>query len=173
VQTSRAIQHEVKIKVYWTVTILVVIYQLTPLPFQLYTLPSRLAFAGWTSASIAGYKGPTPVIVTGLATHTGKTLASDYCVSESGTAGPTGGDTRNRTPGYVALAVVKQEKALEGRVRVWTKEVETGSSEREENMVSFAVEALRLVAQAIKGEVGEGEVREEAPGFAKEEEEKL
>ena len=130
-------------------------------PRQLYTLPSRLAYAGWTDASIAGYKGPTPAIVTGLAAHTLNTLKSTYCVSESGTAGPTGGDTRNRTPGYVALAVVKREGG-EGEgtgVRVWTKEVETGSKEREENMVAFAVEALKLVGQVIKGKNGKGEVQ--------------
>ena len=54
----------------------------------------------------------------------------------------------------MALAVVKQG---EDGVRVWTKEVETGSKEREENMVAFAVEALRLVGQVIRGEVGGGE----------------
>lgn len=66
----------------------------------LYTLESRIAFAGWTEESIKDYKGPTPQIVAGLADHTRKTLNGPptYCVSESGTAGPTGGTTRNRTP---------------------------------------------------------------------------
>lgn len=36
-----------------------------------------------------------------------------------------------------------------------TREVETGSKEREGNMVRFAVEGLRLVRDAIKGEGGE------------------
>jgi hypothetical protein len=35
-----------------------------------------------------------------------------------------------------------------------TREVETGSKERESNMVRFAVEGLRLVRDAIKGESG-------------------
>jgi len=64
----------------------------------LYTLESRIAFAGWTEASIKDYKGPTPQIVAGLADHTRSTLNTTYVVSESGTAGPTGGTTRNRTP---------------------------------------------------------------------------
>lgn len=64
----------------------------------LYTLESRIAFAGWTPAHIENYKGPTPQIVTGLADNVRGTLGSTYTVCESGTAGPTGGSTRNRTP---------------------------------------------------------------------------
>jgi nicotinamide mononucleotide (NMN) deamidase PncC len=95
---------------------------------------------------LKSYSGPTPDVVSGLAEHTRKTLGSTYTVSESGTAGPTGGTTRNRTPGYVALAVARVDG---GTV---TREVETGSSEREANMVRFAVEGLKLVRDVIKGE---------------------
>ncbi|KAF2819541.1 competence/damage-inducible protein-like protein cinA [Ophiobolus disseminans] len=112
----------------------------------LYTLESRIAYAGWTPQHIENYKGPTPDIVAGLAEHTRKTLGSTYTVSESGTAGPTGGTTRNRTPGYVALAVAK-----DGGDTV-TREIETGSNEREGNMVRFALEGLKLVRDVIKGE---------------------
>jgi PncC family amidohydrolase len=112
----------------------------------LYTLESRIAFAGWTPQHIENYKGPTPEIVSGLAEHTRKTLESTYAISESGTAGPTGGSTRNRTPGYVALAV-----AIKGKEAA-TREVETGSSDREANMQKFAVEALKFVRDVIKGE---------------------
>jgi nicotinamide mononucleotide (NMN) deamidase PncC len=117
----------------------------------LYTLESRIAFAGWTPEHTKGYKGPTPEIVTGLAEHTRKTLGSTYAVSESGTAGPTGGNSRNRTPGYVALAVVSEDGSVK------TREVETGSAEREGNMVAFAVEGLRLVRDIIKEGNGEGQ----------------
>jgi nicotinamide mononucleotide (NMN) deamidase PncC len=65
---------------------------------QLYTLESRIAYAGWTDQTIKDYKGPTPDIVAGLADHTRKTLGSTYVISESGTAGPGGGTTKNRTP---------------------------------------------------------------------------
>jgi nicotinamide mononucleotide (NMN) deamidase PncC len=112
----------------------------------LYTLESRIAFAGWTPRHIENYKGPTPEIVSGLAEHTRKTLESTYSISESGTAGPTGGSTRNRTPGYVALAVAIKDKETA------TREVETGSSNREGNMQKFAVEGLKLVRDVIKGE---------------------
>lgn len=49
---------------------------------QLYTLQSRIQFAGWTQASIDGYKGPTPEIVAGLAENIRAKLESTYCVSE-------------------------------------------------------------------------------------------
>ncbi|KAF2687882.1 competence/damage-inducible protein-like protein cinA [Lentithecium fluviatile CBS 122367] len=112
----------------------------------LYTLESRIAFAGWTQEFLKTYSGPTPEIVAGLAEHTRKTLGSTYTVSESGTAGPTGGTTKNRTPGYVALAVASENRTV-------TREVETGlGGNREGNMVRFAVEGLKLVRDVIKGE---------------------
>ncbi|KAF2876674.1 competence/damage-inducible protein-like protein cinA [Massariosphaeria phaeospora] len=112
----------------------------------LYTLESRIAFAGWTEANKVGYNGPTPEIVAGLADHTRKTLGSTYTVSESGTAGPTGGTTRNRTPGYLALAVSSEPGTA-------TREVETGlGTDREANMVRFAIEGLKLVRDVIKGD---------------------
>lgn len=110
----------------------------------LYTLESRIAFAGWTSENLKGYKGPTPEIVAGLAGNVRKTLGSTYAVSESGTAGPTGGETRNRRPGYVAVAVSCEAGDF-------TKEVETGTEVRAENMVRFASEALVLLRDVIKG----------------------
>ncbi|KAF2147199.1 uncharacterized protein K452DRAFT_217416 [Aplosporella prunicola CBS 121167] len=112
----------------------------------LYTLESRIAFAGWTHESTVGYTGPTPAIVAGLAAHTRATLGATYAVSESGTAGPTGGETRNRTPGYVALAVG-------GEAGTATREVETGlGGDREGNMVAFAVEGLKLLRDVVRGE---------------------
>ena len=105
----------------------------------LYTLESRAAFAGWTQQDTDAYRGPTPEIVAKLADNVRATLGATYCVCESGTAGPTGGNTRNRTPGYVALAV-------SGPNRTRSTETDTGcGTDREANMVAFAVEALKLV----------------------------
>ncbi|KAI9751498.1 MAG: hypothetical protein M4579_006034 [Chaenotheca gracillima] len=111
----------------------------------LYTLESRIAYAGWTEEIRSTYKGPTTEIVSGLAEHTRTKLGSTYTVSESGTAGPTGGNTRNRTPGYVALAVASEQGTF-------TREIETGTSDRQENMVRFAAEALKLLRDVLKGE---------------------
>jgi PncC family amidohydrolase len=112
----------------------------------LYTLPSRIAYAGWSDENIKGYKGPTPDIVAGLAKHVRGELKADYVIAESGTAGPTGGDTRNRTPGYVALAVDCEKGTF-------TREVETGlGGDRVGNMVRFAEEGLKLVKDVINGD---------------------
>ena len=112
----------------------------------LYTLPSRIAYAGWTQEIIANYKGPTTDIVSGLAKHVRKDLKSTYTLSESGTAGPTGGSTENRKPGYVALAVDCERGTF-------TREIKTGLGEdRIANMVQFAVEGLTLLKEVINGE---------------------
>ncbi|KAL0257728.1 hypothetical protein SLS55_006891 [Diplodia seriata] len=114
---------------------------------QLYTLESRIAYGGWTEENLKNYAGPTPEIVQGIAQHVRGTLATTWTVCESGTAGPTGGETRNRTPGYVALAVSSAAGTA-------TREVETGlGGDREANMQKFAVEGLTLLRDAIKGDV--------------------
>ncbi|KAK4941851.1 hypothetical protein LTR10_018327 [Elasticomyces elasticus] len=117
----------------------------------LYTLDSRIAFAGWTQANIDNYDGPTPKLVEGLATHVRETLKSSYTVGESGTAGPTAsGKAKNRQPGYVALAVVGDKGAL-------SKDLETGlGTDRQANMVAFAVEALKLVKEYISTKADQG-----------------
>ncbi|KAK5702371.1 hypothetical protein LTR17_022368 [Elasticomyces elasticus] len=112
----------------------------------LYTLPSRIAYAGWSQETISNYKEPTTDIVTGLAKHVRKDLESTYTIAESGTAGPTGGTTPNRNPGYVALAVDCDKGTF-------TKELNTGlGGDRVANMKSSAVEALTLLKEVIKGE---------------------
>ena len=112
----------------------------------LYTLPSRIAYAGWTQDTIANYRGPTTDIVSGLAKNVRKDLESTYTLAESGTAGPTGGNTPNRTPGYVALAVDCERGTF-------TKELSTGlGGDRVGNMLRFAVEALTLLRDVIKGD---------------------
>lgn len=112
----------------------------------LYTLPSRIAYAGWSQETIANYKGPTTDIVAGLAKHVRKDLESTYTIAESGTAGPTGGATPNRKPGYVALAVDSDKGTF-------TKELNTElGPDRVANMVRFAVEALRLLKDVLQDE---------------------
>ncbi|KAK4692834.1 hypothetical protein P7C71_g4445, partial [Lecanoromycetidae sp. Uapishka_2] len=112
----------------------------------LYTLESRIAFAGWTEETKAAYRGPTHDVVKGLAENVRKTLGATYCVCESGTAGPTGGNTKNRTPGYVALAVATEKVT-------WTKDAETGlGGDREGNMVAFAVEGLKLLRNMMEAD---------------------
>jgi len=112
----------------------------------LYTLPSRIAYAGWSQETIANYRGPTTEIVSGLAKHTRKELESTYTIAESGTAGPTGGDSPNRKPGYVALAVDCDKGTF-------TRELNTElGTDRVANMLRFTVEALKLLKDVMQGE---------------------
>lgn len=54
--------------------------------------------------------------------------------------------TDNPIRGYVALAVATEQGTH-------TKEVETGlGGDREENMIAFSVEALKLLKEVMKGE---------------------
>lgn len=57
-----------------------------------------LGIAGWTEENVKGYKGPTTQVVSELAENVRGKLESTYTICESGTAGPTGGTTPNRTP---------------------------------------------------------------------------
>ncbi|EXJ80139.1 hypothetical protein A1O1_08281, partial [Capronia coronata CBS 617.96] len=62
----------------------------------------------------------------------------------SGMAGPTAsGNSPNRQPGYVALAVVGDKGTL-------SRDLDTGlGGDRQANMVAFAVEALHLLKEYI------------------------
>ncbi|KAJ4406196.1 hypothetical protein N0V82_010164 [Gnomoniopsis sp. IMI 355080] len=117
----------------------------------LYTLESRIAFAGWTKANIEHYTGPNPDLVEGLASHVRGTLGSTYCVGESGTAGPSAPRAANNgKPGYVALAVVSETRSLK-------RDLDTGlGGDRAGNMVAFATEALKLVEEFINTSEGQG-----------------
>ncbi|KIX94316.1 uncharacterized protein Z520_10026 [Fonsecaea multimorphosa CBS 102226] len=117
----------------------------------LYTLESRIAFAGWTQQNIDNYDGPTPELVEGLAKNVREKLQGTYCVGESGTAGPTAsGKTPNRQPGYVALAVVGGKGSA-------NKDLDTGlGGDRQANMVAFAVAALKLVKDFITSSEHDG-----------------
>ena len=61
---------------------------LTDAKRQLYTLPSRIQFAGWTETNLKDYKGPTTDVVAGLAENVRAKLESTYCVSEVGSKMP-------------------------------------------------------------------------------------
>lgn len=55
----------------------------------LYTLPSRIQFAGWTEENIKDYRGPTPDIVAGLAENVRAKLEATYCICEVRTVSET------------------------------------------------------------------------------------
>ncbi|KAL8768592.1 MAG: hypothetical protein Q9203_005709 [Teloschistes exilis] len=110
----------------------------------LYTLESRIQFAGWTEETRNNYSGPNKEVVSGLARHVRQSLGSTYCLSESGTAGPgASGKSRERTPDFVALAVATQDAVV-------AEEQTTGmGGDREQNMVEFARLGLELLRKTI------------------------
>ncbi|KAB8304412.1 hypothetical protein EYC80_003815 [Monilinia laxa] len=112
-----------------------------------YTLESRIAFAGWTQENIAAYNGPTPDLVAGIAENVREKLGSTYCICESGTAGPgASGKGANRQPGYVALAIATEKGTHK-------KDLNTGlGGDREGNMIVFATEALGYLRDVLKGD---------------------
>ncbi|KAI4236396.1 MAG: hypothetical protein LQ349_002571 [Xanthoria aureola] len=110
----------------------------------LYTLESRIQFAGWTEENKKNYNGPNAEVVSGLAKNVREKLGSTYCLCESGTAGPGGsGATPNRKPDFVALAVASEDGVV-------TEETTTGvNGDREKNMVEFARLGLELLKRVI------------------------
>ena len=83
----------------------------------------------------------------GLATHVRGQLDSTFTLCESGTAGPTGNTAwRNRTPGYVALAIASKDGVV-------TREVVTGFDDREANMVAFAEAGLVFLRDVLNGDI--------------------
>ena len=112
----------------------------------IYTLESRVAFAGWTQTDIDNYGGPSPGLVSGLAENVRGKLKSDYTISESGTAGPTGKSGQlNRTPGYVTIAVASAKGTK-------ARDFDTKSNDRSANMVEFASLALELFIEVLEAD---------------------
>ncbi|KAL8748647.1 MAG: hypothetical protein Q9199_008124 [Rusavskia elegans] len=110
----------------------------------LYTLESRVQFAGWTDENKKNYNGPNAEVVSGLAKNVREKLGSTYCLCESGTAGPSGsGATPNRKPDFVALAIASENGVV-------TEETTSGANgDREKNMVEFARLGLELLKRVI------------------------
>ena len=105
-----------------------------------YTLASRTALAGVPAEQYANYRGTTPEMLASLAESMRERLGATWCIAESGTAGPTGGRFGSN-PGRITIGVA-------GPV-ARTEVMETGISDREENMVEFATRALRFLSAAI------------------------
>ena len=105
-----------------------------------YTLASRTQLAGVSPEAYANYRGTTPEMLADLLESMRERLGSDWCVGESGLAGPGAG--RNGAPaGRVAIGVT-------GPV-TRTELLETGIDDRAANMVEFTTRSLRLLRDAI------------------------
>ncbi len=106
----------------------------------LYNINSRVAMAGVDKAIFDNYQGTTPEIIAAVAEATRERLGATWCIGESGIAGPTGGRS-GAQPGRTVIAVTGP--ISRGEV------VETGLSEREDNMVEFTTRSLRLLRDVL------------------------
>ena len=105
-----------------------------------YTLNSRIQLAGVSPEEYANYRGTTPELITSLAEAMRQRLGATWVIAESGLAGPTGG--RSGAPAGRTTVGVAGPLAR-------TEVVETGISDRVENMVEFTTIALRYLRDAL------------------------
>ena len=105
-----------------------------------YTLNSRMQLAGVPAETLENYRGTTPEMIATLAEAMRQRLGADWCIAESGLAGPTGGRS-GAAPGRVTIGV----SGPISRTEVF----ETGINDREANMIDFATRALRFLRDAI------------------------
>lgn len=108
----------------------------------LYTRPAFAQFLGKDLEVLRGLRGSTEPFSLALARVAREKLGSTWAVGESGASGPAG-NRYGDSPGHAAIAVAGPVE----RTRI----VETGLSDRGENMWRFAAAALELVEQALAG----------------------
>jgi PncC family amidohydrolase len=105
-----------------------------------YTLNSRIVLAGVQAETLENYRGTTPEMIATLAESMRRRLGAEWCIAESGLAGPTGGRS-GAAPGRVTIGVAGPISR--------TEVFETGVDDRETNMIDFATRALRYLRDAI------------------------
>ena len=106
-----------------------------------YTLNSRTVLAGVPAQEYANYQGTTPEMLLNLAEAMRARLGAIWCVAESGLAGPTPGRS-GAAPGRTTVAISGPDSS--------TEIFETGSDDREANMIQFATFALRRLRDALQ-----------------------
>jgi PncC family amidohydrolase len=105
-----------------------------------YTLNSRIMLAGVPAETLENYRGTTPEMIATLAESMRQRLGADWCIAESGLAGPTGGRS-GAAPGRVTIGVAGPISR--------TEVFETGIADREANMIDFTTRTLRYLRDAI------------------------
>jgi PncC family amidohydrolase len=106
-----------------------------------YTLNSRTVLAGVPAENYANYHGTTPEMVVTLAESMRQRLGATWGIAESGLAGPGPGRS-GALPGRAVIGVAGPVSR--------SGVVETGSADREANMIEFTTGALRLLRDAIR-----------------------
>ena len=110
-----------------------------------YTRSARESLVHITAADMAGLRPASEPYVTLLAERVRAQLGADWCVAETGAAGPAG--NRYGDPaGHSCIAVAGATP------RVIT--LRTGLADRQGNMRAFAARALELLAEAVANKPG-------------------
>ena len=106
----------------------------------LYTRQARSLFLDISDSALAGKRPITEAYEMTIARHTRERFSATWCLGEHGAAGPTGnryGDPPGRS--CIVLAGEIERSMM----------VETGRSDRAENMHAFAEAALRFLAETL------------------------
>ncbi len=106
-----------------------------------YTKPARRVLMGLADRDVAGMRSASEPYAQLLARTARERFSADWGLSETGATGPTGNRYGDKA-GHSCLAV-----AGPGSERVIT--LETGRSDRAENMRAFAAAALKLLSEEL------------------------
>lgn len=105
-----------------------------------YTYKSRSALLGISDAALTGMRPSTEAYALLLARHIRDKLGATWGLSETGAAGPTG-NRYGDAAGHACVACVGTTEAA--------LTIETGNTDRAENMRAFAAGALGLLLKEI------------------------
>jgi nicotinamide-nucleotide amidase len=107
-----------------------------------YTGDGKQRLAGMTPEDLAAHRSATVPHTAMLARAIRERLGATWGIAETGAAGPTG-NRYGDAAGHAALAISGPIES--------TEVIETGTSDRRQNMVAFAVAALQLLERALVG----------------------
>ena len=107
-----------------------------------YTGDGKQRLAGMTPEDLAVHRSATVPHTAMLARTIRERLGATWGIAETGAAGPTG-NRYGDAAGHAALAV-------SGPIER-TEVIETGQTDRRQNMAAFALAALRLLERALAG----------------------
>jgi PncC family amidohydrolase len=107
----------------------------------IYTLAASQSFLAGAVPTPPGLRGATEEFALYLARSASKRLGATWGVGEGGAAGPTG-NRYGDPPGHAWVAVAGLAEA--------SSHVLTGSADRRDNMITFAVAALRLLSAQLE-----------------------
>lgn len=111
-----------------------------------YTPAASRAFMKGAVVAPEGMRGATEVFAAYLAASVRLKLDATWGIGEGGAAGPSG-NPYGDPPGHAWVAV----EGPDGRAA--TRHLLTGSDQRSDNMVSFAIAAIDLLAETVAGTV--------------------